>query len=66
MNGAISNRSELRCWVRENMDVVTDVLAAGSTEAKAYALTLLSEVGTVEDIEEAQRALERMKDEARP
>lgn len=52
---------ELSRYVREHRDLLADVLSAGSAEAKAYALALLSEAGTAEDLEQARQALDDLE-----
>lgn len=61
MTAAGSDTDDLRRFVDEHRDVLTEILTAGSAEARAYALTIFSEVGTDEDIEQAKRDLTRIQ-----
>lgn len=54
---------ELEQFVAAHRELLTRVLAHGDREARGYALALLANGGTVADIEEVQRELERIKEE---
>lgn len=54
---------DLQAFVAEHRDLLTRVLAHGDREARGYALALLANGGTVADIEEVQRELQRIKEE---
>lgn len=53
---------ELQRYVQENRDLLTRVLRHGDTEARGYALALLANGGTEDDIEEVQQVLEELND----
>jgi len=50
-------------YVRENRDLIERVLRHGDTEARGYALALLANAGTSEDVEQVQAALEDLTDD---
>ena len=51
-----------REYVQENRDLLTRVLRHGDTEARGYALALLANGGTENDIEGVQQVLEDLND----
>lgn len=53
---------ELQRYVQENRDLLTRVLRHGDTEARGYALALLANGGTEDDIEDVQRELEDLNE----
>jgi len=53
---------ELQRYVQENRDLLTRVLRHGDTEARGYALALLANGGTENDIEGVQQVLEDLND----
>jgi len=56
-----STDDELTRYVRENRDLLSRVLRHGDTEARSYALALLANGGTDEDIEEVRRELGKLQ-----
>lgn len=53
--------NELTRYVQENRELLSRVLRHGDTEARSYALALLANGGTEEDIEEVRRELDRLQ-----
>lgn len=53
---------ELQRYVQENRDLLTRVLRHGDTEARGYALALIANGGTEDDIEEVQQVIEELND----
>lgn len=49
---------ELQQYVQENRELLTRVLRHGNTEARGYALALLANGGTENDLEDVQQLLE--------
>ena len=54
---------ELQEFVRDNIDLLSRILAYGDAEACGYALAVLANGGTINDIEEIQRKLNDLKQE---
>lgn len=50
-------------YVRENRDLIAQVLARGTPEARAWALALVKNGASVEDIEAVQERLKELKRE---
>jgi len=50
-------------YVRENRDLIERVLRHGNAEARGYALALLANAGTPENVEQVQAALEDLTDD---
>lgn len=59
----IREENEVERYVSENLDLLTRILAQGDDEARGYALALLANGGTLEDIERVQRQLREIKKE---
>lgn len=53
--------SEVSRYVDRNTDFLARVLAYGDTEARAYALALLSNGTSAEDIDKIQAKLDRIR-----
>ncbi|SDY52807.1 hypothetical protein [Halopenitus persicus] len=53
--------SELNRYADRNTEFLSRVLAYGDTEARAYALALLSNGATAEDIDKIQAELDRIR-----
>lgn len=53
--------SEVDRYTDRNTEFLSRVLAYGDTEARAYALALLSNGATAEDINEVQAELDRIR-----
>lgn len=62
--GELEDREDVRAYVQENRDLLVDVLLWGSKEARACALTFLSEGGDPEDIDWVREELDRLHAEA--
>ena len=54
---------EVQEFVHDNLDLLTRILAYGDAEACGYALAVLANGGTVNDIEEIQCQLDELKQE---
>jgi hypothetical protein len=52
---------EIREYVEENEDLLSRVLRHGDTEARSYALALLANGGTDDDIEAVCRELQNLQ-----
>lgn len=52
---------EIHEYVQENKDLLARVLAYGDAESRSYALAVLANGGSVNDIEKIQRTLEDLK-----
>lgn len=55
--------SEIAKFSSENQEFLSRILAHGDAEARGYALAVLANGGSVEDIELVQKELERIKGE---
>ena len=53
--------SEVNRYADRNTEFLSRVLAYGDTEARAYALALLSNGATAEDIDKIQAELDRIR-----
>lgn len=60
-----SDVNELEAYVRENRNLLARMLAHGDAEARGYALAVIANGGRVEDIEQVQRELDRLKNEVK-
>lgn len=55
--------NNLEKFIAENEEFLSRVLAHGDAEARGYVLAVLSNGGTVEEIETVQHELEKIKQE---
>lgn len=55
--------SEVARFSSENQEFLSRILAHGDAEARGYALAVIANGGTVEDIELVQKELEKIKRE---
>lgn len=56
-----TNSGEIRDYVNENRDFLSRVLRHGNNEARSYALALLANGGTDDDIEAVQEELNQLQ-----
>jgi len=56
-----TDSGEIREYVNENRDFLSRVLRHGNNEARSYALALLANGGTDDDIEAVQEELNRLQ-----
>lgn len=56
---------ELHEYVQENKDLLARVLAYGDAEGRSYALAVLANGGSVNDIENIQRILDDIKSQVK-
>ena len=56
-----TDSGEIREYVNENRDFLSRVLRHGNNEARSYALALLSNGGTDDDIEAVQEELNQLQ-----
>ena len=56
-------RTAVEQYVNENRDLLERVLRHGNTEARGYALALLANAGTPEDVEQVRATLEDLTDD---
>ena len=61
-SNANDNPTDPEQYVRENRDLIERVLRHGDTEARGYALALLANAGTPEDVKQVRAALEDLTD----
>jgi hypothetical protein len=59
----MSTTDDVGEFVSENSELIGRVLACGSDEARAYALTLVANSGESSRVEEVQAELERIRRE---
>lgn len=57
----MNTSDELGEFVRENSDMLSQILACGNAEARAYALALLANCEDLEDVEEVEEELAQIK-----
>ena len=60
---AIDNPEEVREYVAQNRDLLSRMLTHGDTEARGYALALLANGGTTDDLEQVQREFDKLQDD---
>ncbi|WP_079255012.1 hypothetical protein [Halococcus hamelinensis] len=54
---------EVEEYVAENHDLLVRMLAYGDTEARGYALALLANGGTPNDLEQVQREFDKLRED---
>ena len=58
----VGSTDDIQEYVRQNRDFLTQVLRHGDTEARGYALALLANGGTTDDLEQVRQEFDKLQE----